>query len=309
MKIVALAGGVGGAKMANGFAQCLPSKDLTIVVNTGDDFNHLGLWICPDLDTVTYTLSGLSNPQTGWGLKNESWNSLAQISILGGPTWFQLGDKDLGLHLERTRRLANGEPLSRITASFCKSFNIEASILPMTDAIVQTHVLTKESGDLLFQEYFVKNQCRPTAIGFRFDGIEKAQPAPEVLERIQDSDYIILCPSNPFVSIDPILSVPEMRETMIGKKVIAISPIIGGKALKGPAAKMFTELGILPTSASVAQHYQPLLTGIAIDTVDSNEVEQISHWGIIPYVTDTVMSTHSGQKRLAMELLKFCETL
>ncbi|HNO85721.1 MAG TPA: 2-phospho-L-lactate transferase, partial [Anaerolineales bacterium] len=247
MKITALAGGVGGAKLAHGLAQILPSQDLTIIVNTGDDFEHLGLSICPDLDTVCYTLAGLANPETGWGRVNETWNTIANIEKLGGPNWFRLGDQDIATHLERTRRLKGGETLSQITKDFCKAWGIQPTILPMTDAPVRT-IVDSDEGELAFQEYFVHRQCGPKVKGFQFDGVEAAEPAFGVREAVESADAIIICPSNPWVSVDPILRVIPLPK----KKIVAVSPIIGGKTVKGPAAKMYAELGIEPSALAVA---------------------------------------------------------
>jgi LPPG:FO 2-phospho-L-lactate transferase len=206
LKIVALAGGVGGAKLAHGLAQVLHPEDLTVIVNTGDDFEHYGLYICPDLDTVCYTLAGLANPETGWGRVKESWNVIENASKLGGPDWFRLGDQDLGTHLERTRRLKEGQTLSQITKDFCKAWGVEHVVLPMSDNPVRTIVETEE-GDLAFQEYFVYRRCEPRVTGFRFDGVELAELAAGLREAIQSADAVIICPSNPWVSIDPILHV------------------------------------------------------------------------------------------------------
>jgi LPPG:FO 2-phospho-L-lactate transferase len=273
MKIVALAGGVGGAKLAHGLAQVLPPEDLTVIVNTGDDFEHYGLYICPDLDTVCYTLAGIANPETGWGRVNESWNAIENVSKLGGLDWFKLGDKDLGTHLERTRRLKGGFSLSQITKDFCKAWGIEHTILPMSDRPVRTFVETDE-GELAFQEYFVHRRCEPRVKGFWFDGADKAESARGVREAIQSADAIVICPSNPWVSIDPILRVLALTPTPLpvgegqrgeGKKVVAVSPIIGGEAVKGPAAKMYRELGIEPSAFAVASHYRGLVTDFVLD--------------------------------------------
>ncbi|MBE3117592.1 MAG: 2-phospho-L-lactate transferase, partial [Candidatus Atribacteria bacterium] len=207
MKIVALAGGVGGAKLADGLAQLLPPENLTIVVNTGDDFEHLGLYISPDLDTVCYTLAGLVNPETGWGRREETFHVLENLQKLGGPDWFHLGDRDLATHIERTRRLREGQPLSQITRDFCHAWGVRQPVLPMSDQPVRTMLDTTEDGELAFQEYFVHRKCEPKVKGFRFAGIEMARPAPGVLEMIEQADAVVVCPSNPWVSIDPILAV------------------------------------------------------------------------------------------------------
>lgn len=309
MKVVALAGGVGGAKLAFGLARCLSLDNLTVVVNTGDDFNLFGLAISPDLDTVCYTLAGLANPETGWGLAGETWQAITAVKKLGGPDWFHLGDRDLGTHLERTRRLASGEPLSAITSQFCRAWGIAHPVLPMTDQPVRTMVQTVEDGELPFQDYFVRRLCQPVVTGFRFDGCASSQPAPGVLESITRADVIIFCPSNPWVSIGPILAVPGIREAIQARPVVALSPIIGGKAVKGPAAKMYTELGIEPSAKAVAGHYRPLLDGFVLDTIDEAQSEELSSWGIMTRATATIMNTHADRERLAAEILAFCETI
>ncbi|RJP53826.1 MAG: 2-phospho-L-lactate transferase [Anaerolineaceae bacterium] len=304
MKIVALAGGVGGAKLAHGLAQILPPEDLTIIVNTGDDFEHLGLYISPDLDTVCYTLAGLANPDTGWGRVNETWNAIANIEKLGGPNWFRLGDQDIATHIERTRRLKEGQSLSQITRDFCKAWGVRHTVLPMSDQPVRTIVETDE-GDLPFQEYFVHRRCQPRVKGFRFDGVDSAEPTAGAREAIQSADAIIICPSNPWVSIDPILRVLFPNSYPL-TPIIAISPIIGGQTVKGPAAKMFAELGINPSALAVAEHYENFLTGIVVDSVDSELAKQIR---IPTLVTDTLMKSNADRARLAQETLHFIGNL
>jgi LPPG:FO 2-phospho-L-lactate transferase len=315
IKIAALAGGVGGAKLAHGLAQILPPENLTIIVNTGDDFEHLGLSISPDLDTVCYTLAGLANPVTGWGRIDESWNAAENIATLGGPTWFRLGDRDLGTHLERTARLKKGDSLSATTRDFCRAWGIEHLILPMTDDPVYTMVNTLEQGELPFQEYFVHQRCEPTVTGFRFAGIEKAHPAPGVVEAINNADAVVICPSNPWVSIDPILTVAPMRaqanikQACEAKPVVAVSPIVGGKAIKGPAAKMYQELGIQPSALAVARHYENLLDGFIFDQADMALKNEITLLGIKTLITDSIMKNTEGKKSLAKDVLKFIHTL
>lgn len=314
MKIVALAGGVGGAKLADGLARCLPPENLTIVVNTGDDFEHWGLKICPDLDTVCYTLAGLANPETGWGRAGETWEVFENVRQIGGSDWFHIGDKDLATHIERTRRLKAGQPLSQVVHDFCCAWGIGATVLPMTDQPVATIVDTLEFGELPFQEYFVHRRCEPTVKGFRFDGIETAQPAPGVVEAICAADAIVFCPSNPWVSIDPILKTltpipsPASRERGAGvRAVIAVSPIIGGQTVKGPAAKMFAELGIEPSALAVAKHYGESISGFVLDTVDAALAEEIQKLGIRPLVTQTLMKTVEDRQHLAEDVLNFIE--
>lgn len=304
MKITALAGGVGGAKLAHGLAQVLAPEDLTVIVNTGDDFEHLGLYICPDVDTVCYTLAGLANPETGWGRAGETWNTIANIEKLGGPAWFRLGDQDIGTHLERTRRLKEGQSLSKITRDFCLAWGITHTILPMTDAPVRTMVDTEE-GELAFQEYFVHRHCEPRVKSFRFDGVEVAEPAPGVREALESADVVVFCPSNPWVSIDPILRVVGN----INKPIIAVSPIIGGKAVKGPAAKMYTELGIEPSALAVAKHYRTILTGFVLDTMDLESEKQIQELSVKTLVTDTIMNQVTDRIRLANDVLHFIGSL
>jgi LPPG:FO 2-phospho-L-lactate transferase len=305
LKIVAFAGGVGGAKLAHGLAQNLAPEDLTVIVNTGDDFEHYGLYICPDLDTVCYTLAGLANPETGWGRVGETWNAIDNASRLGGPGWFNLGDQDLGTHLERTRRLKEGRCLSEITRDFCKAWGIQHTVLPMSDQTVQTIVNTEE-GELPFQEYFVHRRCGPKVKGFRFEGAEEAEPAPGVREAIQSADAIVICPSNPWVSIDPILKV--LAPLRMGERPgvrVAVSPIIGGETVKGPAAKMYRELGIEPSALAVANHYRGLVKDFVIDTIDRSLQGGIRELGMQVLVTNTLMKSHDDRSRLAQDILRF----
>ncbi|MCL4270900.1 MAG: 2-phospho-L-lactate transferase [Anaerolineales bacterium] len=304
MKIAAFAGGVGGAKLADGLAQILSPEDLTVIVNTGDDFEHLGLFISPDLDTVCYTLAGLANSETGWGRAGETWNTITNVEKLGGPAWFRLGDQDIATHLERTRRLKEGQPLSQITRDFCKAWGIQHTVLPMTDSPVRTMVASDE-GELAFQEYFVHRRCEPKVRGFRFDGVEAAEPAPGVHEALETVDVVVFCPSNPWVSIDPILQV--VKE--IRKPVVAVSPIIGGKTVKGPAAKMYAELGIEPSALAVANHYRTILQGFVLDNADSNIESVIKDLNIKTLVTDTLMNEPADRKRLADDVLHFIGSL
>jgi LPPG:FO 2-phospho-L-lactate transferase len=302
--IVALAGGVGGAKLAHGLAQILAPEELTIIVNTGDDFEHLGMYICPDLDTVCYTLGGLANPETGWGRVNETWNAIANVERLGGPAWFRLGDQDIATHLERTRRLKEGQPLSQITKDFCKAWGIQHTILPMSDSPVRTMVDSDE-GELAFQEYFVHRQCAPKVRGFRFDGVEGAESVVGAKEAIDAADAIVICPSNPWVSVDPILKVIKK----IAKPVVAVSPIIGGKAVKGPAAKMYTELGIEPSALAVANHYRNILAGFVLDNADLSMENDVKKLNIETLVTDTFMNNFTDRIRLAEDVLHFIGSL
>jgi LPPG:FO 2-phospho-L-lactate transferase len=305
LKIVALAGGVGGAKLVHGLAQILPPEDLTVIVNTGDDFEHYGLYISPDLDTVCYTLAGLANPETGWGRVDETWQAFENAKRLGGPDWFNLGDQDLGTHLERTRRMNQGQTLSQITQDFCNAWGVGPTVLPMSDQPVRTIVETDE-GELPFQEYFVHRRCEPKVKGFRFEGVEKAVAAPGALEALKASDAVVICPSNPWVSIDPILRVLALTPTPLpwgeGKIIVAVSPIIGGQTVRGPAAKMFAELGIQPSALAVAEHYRSLLSGFVLDEVDAGLANLIE---IPSLTTDTLMNSLTKRAQLARVVLNF----
>lgn len=305
--VVALAGGVGGAKLAWGLAQLLPPERLTLIVNTADDFELLGLHISPDLDTVMYTLAGLANPETGWGVRDESWSMLAMLARYGGPTWFQLGDRDLATHLLRSQWLREGFPLTWITRELCKLLGVRHTILPMCDARVRTIVHTEE-GPLPFQEYFVHRHWQPALRSIDFEGIEAAQPSQDVVLALREGDLFFLCPSNPFVSLDPILALPALRRIIAASPApkVAVTPIVGGRALKGPAAKMMRELGLEVSAVSVARHYQDLLTGFILDRQDETLKMKIAfELGIRTLVTDTVMKTDQDRVRLAAEALEF----
>lgn len=305
LHVTALAGGVGGAKLAYGLAQVLPFENLTIIVNTGDDFDHYGLRICPDLDTVCYTLAGLSNKKTGWGLEGDTSSVLSALQKIDAPTWFQLGDRDMATHLERTRRLVDGQSLTQITNVFLRIWGVHNKILPMTDDKVMTMIKTNQDKWLPFQEYFVHQACDPEVRDYRFAGIEKAQPAPGVINSIETSDLVIICPSNPWVSIDPILNIKGIRKALHKKTVVAVSPIIAGKALKGPAAKMCRELGLDVNVVSVMHHYQEFLAGFIIDLQDDPYVEIINQCNIIPFVTNTIMLDDHDKINLAFQVLSF----
>ncbi len=309
MKVVALAGGVGGAKLVNGLSRILPFDNLSVIVNTGDDFRYSGLYICPDIDTITYTLAGLNNPITGWGRKDETWKVNEERETWGYPSWFHLGDKDLALHMERSRLIEEGYSLTEITRYFSKNFHISQTILPMTDSIVRTMINTRELGKLAFQEYFVKHKFQPRLTSIELDGIQTARISTEVEAELQSCDLVIICPSNPFVSIYPIISIPGIKRILNDKTIIAVSPIIGGKAVKGPAAKMFEELGMASSSYNVAKFYRGLIQGFILDRADETEVHLIDQWGIISMATDTLMSDLDSQIRLAKQVIKFGSTL
>ncbi len=310
--IVALAGGVGGARLAVGLAAVLSPPRLTFVVNTGDDFEHLGFAISPDLDTVMYTLAGIGNPATGWGRAQETWNFMSALEQLGGDTWFRLGDRDLAVHVLRTLALRRGVSLSEITRVLATRFGIRHPVVPMSDSAVRTRVKT-DRGELWFQDYFVRRRCRPRVEGFRFVGSRKAR-VPPVLQRIIRSGKVeaaVICPSNPYVSIAPILSVPAIGAWMRQRDfpVIAVSPIVGGVALKGPAAKMMRELGSAATALGVVRHYGDRVDGWVIDQQDARLKRAIEREGKAVLVTDTVMNNRSKSTRLAKRVVAFAHTL
>jgi LPPG:FO 2-phospho-L-lactate transferase len=304
--VVALAGGVGGAKLAYGLAQVVPPDKLTIIVNTGDDFEHLGLYIAPDVDTVMYTLAGLANPATGWGVKNDSFNMLTAIAIYAGPTWFRLGDRDLATHLLRTKWLREGFPYNWVTNELSRRLGVRCTLLPMSESPVRTVVQTN-AGSLPFQEYFVHQECRPVVTGITFVGSEEAQPSREVAAAIRSADVIIFCPSNPLVSLDPILALSTMRRIITASRAfkVAVSPIVGGEALKGPAAKMMAELGLEVSAVGVARHFQDVLTGFVLDQADQAHQDTISDLGLRTLVTATVMKSDEDKAKLAREVLEF----
>ncbi len=267
---MALSGGIGGAKLALGLAQILPAEDLLVVANTGDDFEHLGLSISPDIDTLTYTLAGLDNQQLGWGRRDETWSFMQTLEALGGETWFRLGDRDLALHVERTQRLRAGETLTAVTARITAQLGVAPCILPMSDDAVRTRIRT-DAGWLDFQHWFVREQCRPVVREIAFAGVEQARPNPALLAALRDRPRaVVICPSNPFISVEPILALPGVREAIAasGAPVVAVSPIIAGQAVKGPTASMFTQQGVAPSAAAVAQRYGALLTHFVMEAGD-----------------------------------------
>ena len=310
---LAISGGVGGAKLALGLVHAIEDPaQLMIAANTGDDFEHLGLSICPDIDTLMYTLAGLNNPETGWGRAGETATFMTALAALGGETWFHLGDGDLATHVARSHRLAAGETLSAVTAALAQRLGIRCDIVPMTDDVVRTIVET-EHGDLELQHYFVREQCTPCVLGFRYAGCGDAVAHPRILERLDDANLvaIIICPSNPYISIDPILAIPGLRRAIEGSAapVIAVSPIVGGRALKGPTAKMMVERGVEPSAASVARHYGALLDGFVIDAVDQAEAAGIAETGAEVVVAKTVMNDLGDRIALARDVLAFAERL
>ena len=298
LNVVALAGGVGGAKLAHGLALTLPPERLTIVVNTGDDVEHLGLSISPDLDTVMYALAGVANSDTGWGRADEGWRFMESVRAFGGPGWFNLGDRDVATHVLRSQRLRAGETLTQVTQTLCAALGIGPRVLPMTDAAVRTRVDTDE-GELAFQEYFVARRCAPRARAIRFDGAATAQPSEAVRQALAAADLIVICPSNPFLSIDPILSLPGMREAVAARRTVAVSPIVGGQAIKGPAAKLLAELGHDVSATSVARYFAGLARGFVLDSVDAALAPTVEALGMSALVTNTVMRSDADRAALA----------
>ncbi|MBV8185689.1 MAG: 2-phospho-L-lactate transferase [Alphaproteobacteria bacterium] len=306
--VLALSGGVGGAKLALGLARVLPADQLVIVANTGDDFEHLGLSISPDIDTLTYVLAGLDNPATGWGRRDETWSFMETLASLGGETWFRLGDRDLALHVERTCRLAAGETLCSITADVCRRLGVAQRVLPMSDDRVRTRVRS-DSGWIDFQDYFVRQQCRPVVRELAFTGVEKARPQTEVIAALQNKvRAVVICPSNPFISIEPILAVPGLRQAIAGcgAPVVAVSPIVGGRAIKGPTAKMMQELGLEVSAATIAERYGDLLSGYVVDIADIGSASALA----LPVkAVPTLMTDLATRESLAKAVLAFTDTL
>jgi LPPG:FO 2-phospho-L-lactate transferase len=304
--VVALSGGIGGAKLALGLSRVVPPERLIVVANTGDDFEHLGLSISPDLDTLMYTLAGLSDPERGWGRRNETWTFMAALAALGGETWFQLGDGDLATHVERTRRLAAGETLSHITDDFCRRLGVGARILPMSEDRMRTRVRTSD-GWLDFQDYFVRQRCAPEVNELAYDGAAPARPHPEFMAALADARLraVIICPSNPYLSVDPILALPGVRAALKAcpAPVIAVSPIIGGRAVKGPTAKIMRELGLPATATAIAQHYDGLIDLFVTDHCEG----EISLPNMRIASAAILMSTLADREALARAVLAFAD--
>ncbi len=309
-KVLAISGGVGGAKLSLGLDRVLPPGHLHVMVNTGDDFEHLGLTICPDIDTLLYTLADRANRELGWGLAGESWTVMDALEELGGETWFRLGDRDIATHLRRSAELAAGRALAELTAMLAEAFGIASHIHPMSDQPVRTVVATDE-GELPFQHYFVRRRCEPAVSGFRFSGIETARANPAVMALLDDPalERIVICPSNPFVSIDPILQVPGLWRA-IGEAavpVIVVSPIVAGLAIKGPAAKMMQELQLPVTALGVAEHYAKHYPGLVdyfvIDSSDATLAADIERLGMHCVLAAAVMKTLDDKKKLAQTCL------
>lgn len=300
--VIALAGGVGGAKLAHGLAMQLPADELLVVVNVGDDFTHLGFPVCPDLDTVLYTLAGIANPETGWGLAGESWHFMAALQALGGETWFRLGDRDIATHTRRRQLLADGLPLSAAVDVLRRAHGIGCAVLPASDAALRTQVAS-DAGEMDFQVYFVREQCRPVVHSLRYAGAETAQPAPWQGRPWTETPCggIVICPSNPYLSIAPILAMPAARQWLAARPApaIAVSPIIGGAAVKGPAAKLMREFGVEPSALAVAEYYRGLIDYLLIDQADAGQAAAIRALGIEPVVHDILMRDAADRHRLA----------
>ena len=307
--VAVLTGGVGGAKLALGLYSLMPVDSLSLIVNTADDFDYLGLRICPDLDTALYTLSGRANPEQGWGRANESWGFMQALAELDGQSWFRLGDKDLALHVLRTQQLATGKCLSAVMWEFARTLGVQAAIYPMSDDIIAT-IIKSDEGELGFQDYFVRRRCEPRVHALSFRGAERAQLSNGVRTVLasQQLAAIVIAPSNPYLSIDPILAVPGIRDALVAARapVIAVTPIIAGKAVKGPTAKIMTELGLEPSPLGVARHYDGLIDGFVIDSRDDALTAQLS----IPVrVTDTLMQNMQDKQRVARVVLDFAQQL
>jgi len=298
--VVALAGGVGAARFLDGLTRVIAPERVFVVGNTGDDAEIHGLHISPDLDTVTYTLAGLANPMHGWGVRGDSFQCLEALGRLGGETWFQLGDRDLATHLYRTERLRQGATLAEVAAEIASALGVRSRIVPMSNGRVRTRICTP-AGELEFQTYFVKRRARDAVAGLRFEGASEAKPSPGVLEAIAEAETVILCPSNPFISIGPIMAIPGIREALQGRRdrVVAISPIVGGKALKGPAAKMMKSMQLGAAASEVAKLYADFAGVFVLDDVDRKQAGKVEALGVRPVVTDTIMRGLRERKALA----------
>jgi LPPG:FO 2-phospho-L-lactate transferase len=303
--IVVLAGGVGAAKLLLGLSHVVPPEEIAIIGNTGDDTELFGLRICPDLDTIVYTLSGRANPETGWGIEKDTFECLQALGGLGGETWFKLGDRDLATHLWRTHLLRQGLSLTEVTAKICKAIGVRSRLLPMTNSYTPTRILT-DLGDLHLQEYLVREQCRPRVREVKYSNVEQAQLPPGIEECISAADAVILAPSNPFISIGPILAIPGMKQVLsrAAAPVLAVTPIVGGRALKGPAAAMLLELGYSGSALGVAQVYQGLVDVFVVDNQDMVLKEEIEVLGMKVRAADTIMTTFEDKTRLARHLLE-----
>ena len=307
-KYLAITGGVGGAKLGLGLARIVPPERLAFLANTGDDFEHLGLHISPDLDTLMYTLAGLSNPETGWGRVEETWNFIQSFARLGGEDWFNLGDRDLAVHMMRTLRLADGAQLTEVTAELCRAMGVTHPIFPMSDDPVRTVVHTRDKA-LAFQHYFVRDKCKPRVTHITFDGCERAAITPATYQWVRDPALrgIVICPSNPFISVDPILAVPGLRGLLRETRapVVAVSPIVAGEAIKGPTAKIMREFSKNSSAFEVARHYGDLLRGFVLDEQDRAAEAQLRDLGLAVVVAPTVMVTLEDRINLGQKVLDF----
>jgi LPPG:FO 2-phospho-L-lactate transferase len=304
LRVAALAGGVGGAKLADGLAQILPPGNLTIIGNVADDFEWYGLSICPDLDTVMYTLAGIASAETGWGIEGDTFHCLESLEQMGAPAWFRVGDRDLATHLARTRRLWDGATLTEATAGLCRSLGVAQRLIPASDDLLRTTLETDE-GDLAFQDYFVRRRCEPAVRAIHFQGLPAALAAPEALRALETADCVILCPSNPYVSIGPILALDGVRERISARPAVAVSPIIGGQAVKGPAVKMMRELGREASALEVAREYRGLVRGFLLDRTDAALGPAVAELGITARNADTLMTDRSKRRQLAEVTLRF----
>ncbi len=309
-QVLCLSGGIGGAKLALGLYLILNPWELAVLANTGDDFEHFGLYISPDLDTIMYTLAGENNIEQGWGRAGETWTFIEQMQRLGGATWFRLGDGDLATHLRRTELLGQDKSLSEVTAELCRQLDVEANLLPMSDDPVRTVVVTADGRELIFQHYLVRELAEPVARKFRFVGADQAQPNPRLLSLLQKPDLqaIVICPSNPYVSIDPMLAVPGIRDALKACQapIVAVSPIVGGQAIKGPLAKMLAEQQLPVNALTAAGCYQDLLSGFVLDTQDAGLATGLR---IPTRVTNTVMFSLQDRENLAQTVLEFAREL
>ena len=296
MNVAVLAGGVGGARFVRGLVDVVEPANVTVIGNVGDDLEVFGLHVSPDLDTVLYTLGGLGDEEQGWGRTGETWNALETATALGADTWFRLGDKDIGLHLVRTEALRAGEPLSAVTARLAAAVGLEVTLLPATDDRLRTWVETPV-GEFAFQDWFVRRGHRDEALSVRFEGAEAARPAPGVLEGLEGADVTVIAPSNPFVSIAPILAVPGIREAIRG--AVAVSPLIGGRAVKGPADAMFMSLAGGTEPVHVARCYDGLVDALVFDEADATGADAVAELGVRPVVTQTLMRDPQARRRLA----------
>jgi len=291
---------VGAARFLRGLVRTVDPAAVTVIVNTADDVERHGLWISPDIDSVVYTLAGLHDEERGWGLREETWNALASLRALGEETWFQLGDRDLATHIWRTARRRAGEPLSAITAAQCAALGVPLRVLPMTDDVVTTRILCAELGELHFQEYFVREQCRPVIESVRFAGVDRARPAPGVLEALEAADAVIVCPSNPVISIGPVLAVRGVRDALRAvPRCVAVTPIVAGEAVKGPAAAMLRQQGVAVSAAGVASLYSDFCHTMVVDRRDSAVAGDVAALGLQAVVTETLMATLDDAVALA----------